>query len=139
MLDIYSNNVTVAEQSPIPFNSTNVDKGCGITRPGTVTIQFNKCGVYKVDFNATATADTAGTIIVQLRKNGIVQPQAISSQTAADTTSSYALSFSTLIQVDRNNCKCNMCSIPVTIDVLNASTVPVTFSVADVVITSLEK
>lgn len=26
MLDIYSSNVTVAEQSPIPFNSTNVDK-----------------------------------------------------------------------------------------------------------------
>ena len=42
MLDIYSNNVTVAEQSPIPFNSTNVDKGFGIVRQGTVTIQFNK-------------------------------------------------------------------------------------------------
>ena len=71
MLDIYSNNVTVAEQSPIPFNSTNVDKGNGITRHGTVTIQFNKCGVYKVDFHATAVAGTAGTITVQLRKNGI--------------------------------------------------------------------
>ena len=64
MLDIYSNNVTVAEQSPIPFNSTNVDKGFGIVRQGTVTIQFNKCGVYKVDFNATAIAGTAGTITV---------------------------------------------------------------------------
>ena len=91
MLDIYSNNVTVAEQSPIPFNSTNVDKGFGIVRQGTVTIQFNKCGVYKVDFNATAIAGTAGTITVQLRKNGILQPQTLTSQTAADTTSSHTL------------------------------------------------
>ena len=112
MLDIYSNNVTVPEQSPIPFNSTNVDKGNdGVTRQGTVTVQFNKCGVFKVDFHATAIAGTAGTITTQLRKNGILQPQAVSSQTAADTTSSYALSFSTLVQVDRNNCRCNMCSI----------------------------
>ena len=135
MLDIYSSNVTVAEQSPIPFNSTNVDKGCGITRPGTVTIQFNKCGVYKVDFKSTAVAGAVGTITVQLRKNGILQPQALASQTVADTTSSNALSFSTLVQVDRNNCKCNVCSIPVTIDVFNASTIPVTFDVADVVVT----
>ena len=138
MLDIYSNNVTVAEQSPIPFNSTNVDKGCGITRPGTVTIQFNKCGVYNVDFNATAVAGSVGTITVQLRKNGTLQPQALASQTVADTTSSNALSFSTLIQVDRNNCKCNMCSIPVTIDVFNASTIPVTFDVAHVVVTPVK-
>ena len=138
MLDIYSNNVTVAEQSPIPFNSTNVDKGCGITRPGTVTIQFNKCGVYKVDFHATAVAGTAGTITVQLRKNGILQPQTLTSQTAADTTSSYTLGFSTLIQVDRNNCKCNMCSIPVTIDVFNASTIPVTLD-AGIVVTPVAR
>ena len=135
MLDIYSNNVTVAEQSPIPFNSTNVDKGFRIVRQGAVTIQFNKCGVYKVDFNATAVAGAVGTITVQLRKNGILQPQTLTSQTATDTTSSHALSFSTLVQVDRNNCKCNMCSIPVTIDVFNASTIPVTFDVADVVVT----
>lgn len=139
MLDIYSNNVTVAEQSPIPFNSTNVDKGYGITRQGTVTIQFNKCGVYKVDFHATAIAGAVGTITTQLRKNGILQPQAVSSQTAEDTTSSHALSFSTLIQVDRNNCRCNMCSIPVTIDVFNNSTIPVTFTVADVVVTPVTK
>ena len=140
MLDIYSNNVTVPEQSPIPFNSTNVDKGNdGVTRQGTVTVQFNKCGVFKVDFHATAIAGTAGTITTQLRKNGILQPQAVSSQTAADTTSSCALSFSTLVQVDRNNCRCNMCSIPVTIDVFNNSTIPVTFSVADVVVTPVSR
>ena len=56
MIDIYSNNITVSEQSPIPFNSTNLAKGCGIVRQGTTTVQFNKCGVYSVDFHASAIA-----------------------------------------------------------------------------------
>lgn len=136
MLDIYSNNVTVPEQSPIPFNSTNIDKGSGVVRQGTTTIQFNKCGVYKVDFHATAIAGSVGNISLQLRKNNILQPQTLVNETASDTTSSHALSFSTLIQVDHNNCKYNMCSIPVIIDIFNNSESPVTFEAAEVVITS---
>ena len=138
MIDIYSNNITVSEQSPIPFNSTKLAKGCGIVRQGTTTVQFNKCGVYSVDFHASAIAGTAGEITLQLRKNGVLQPQALTSETAADTTSVHALSFSTLVQVDHNNCKCNMCSIPVIIDVYNASDTPVTFNVADLIVKPIQ-
>ena len=135
MLDIYSTDITVSANSSVPFNNTNVAKGCKITRSGTASVQFNKCGMYKVQVDASVVAGAAGDISLQLYKNNIPQPQAQAIETSADTTSTHNLSFSTLVQVDHDNCKCNMCTIPVTVSLQNVSSIPVNFTVAHMVVT----
>lgn len=56
-------------------------------------------------------------VSVQLYKNGVAQPQAVSSATGAvgDTV---ALSFDTLVQVAENN-TCRCCDSPTLVQVLN--------------------
>lgn len=100
MLEVYGTNITVAANSPISFTGTAVKKGCTAELESPNTIQLNKCGVYMVEFDASAAA--ANTI--QMYKDGVAQPQAQSTGTSP--------SFTTLVQVDRNNSDC-CCSSPV--------------------------
>lgn len=106
MLEAYSQNVTVAAESPIPFNSVSLVKGNTAILSSPTTIELNKCGVYMVSCDVSAAA--AETI--QLYKNGVAQPQAISVGTSP--------SFTTLVQVDHNNNPCCCCSSPTTIQVI---------------------
>lgn len=100
MLEAYSINITLAANTPINFNNTSVKKGCTAELESPSTIQLNKCGVYMVEFDASlAAADT-----IQMYKDGVAQPQAQSTGTSP--------SFTTLVQVDRNNTGC-CCSSPV--------------------------
>ena len=46
MLEIYSENITVGANSPIPFNNVSIKKGCTAVLSAPATVQFNKCGVY---------------------------------------------------------------------------------------------
>ncbi len=125
MLEVYSLNLQVAEgdgtsSSPsIPFNNVSIKKGCTVVLTAPATIQFNKCGVYNISCDASVSAgDTVDDIIIQLTKNGILQPQAQSSVTPAAAPDLSTLHFETLVQVPMNNSGC-YCSSPTTVEILN--------------------
>lgn len=132
-LETYSKNVTVAENTPIPLNNVALSKGCEVEKQGSATIQFNKCGAYRVTVNCTATAGEAGNLGIQLEKDGVLQPQAVSGITATETTSLRPMSFDTIVQVSRSN-SCCCCVSPVTISFINTG-VGATYDSIDVVIT----
>ena len=123
MLEAYSTNVTVTANGAIPFNNVTVEKGCTAKLSAPATIELNKCGVYMVSVDASATA--ANTI--QLYKDGVAQPQAQSTGSS--------MGFVTLVQVDKNNCNCNCCSSPVTLRVI--ATTAGTITNANIVVTKV--
>lgn len=108
MLEAYSTNLAVTANSNIPFNSTSLQKGCTVTKPSADTFNLNKCGVYMVAVDVSATANTT----IQLVKDGVLQPQAQSTGQSP--------SFVTLVQVDHNN-SCCACASPTVIQVRNTS------------------
>ena len=114
MLEAYSLNVTAAANSNVPFNSTSLIKGCTVTHPSPDTINLNKCGVYMVSVDASAAASTT----LQLKKNGVLQPQAQSTGLSP--------SFTTLVQVQDNNCNCNPCAEPCVIQIVNTTATTLT-------------
>ena len=120
MLEVYSTNTTAAAGAPIALSNVSLLKGTSTQLQGVSSIQINKCGVYEVSVSATATADAAGAIIIQLRKDGVLQPQALTSTTAADITSQHALGFTTLVQVTHDNYSNCICSTPTIIDFVNS-------------------
>lgn len=136
MIEAYSNNVTVLTNASVPLNAVSLVKGCTATASGASTINLNKCGIYYVSVNATAIATTAGPITLQINVNGTPKADAIQTETAADTTSSHALSFSTLVQVAENN-SCSPCTSPTAINVQNVGE-GVTLSNINVVVTKVK-
>lgn len=131
MLEVYSKNVNTAANGLIPLTTVALLKGTSTQLLGTSTIQFNKCGIYEVTVSGSVIGSAAGEVIVQLEKNGVAQPQAVSLITTADATSQIPFSFTTLIQVpDNNNINCP-CSTTTTIDLRNAG-IEATYSTIDV-------
>ena len=122
MLEAYSSNIAVTVDSAIPFNSVSIEKGCTARLTSPTTIELNKCGVYMVSCDVSTTTATT----IQLSKDGVLQPQAISTGTSP--------SFTTLVQVDKNN-SCCACSSPVVLRVIN--TVAGTLTDANIVVTKL--
>ena len=122
MIESYSTNLTVTANSNIPFNSTSVQKGCTVTKTGPDTFALNKCGVYMVAVDVSATASTT----IQLVKDEVLQPQAQSTGQSP--------SFVTLVQVPHNN-SCCPCSSPTIIQVRN--TVAGTLTAANIVVTKV--
>lgn len=122
MLQGYSENITLAADSPVQFNNITLKKGCTVVNSGTATFELNKRGVYMVSVDAVAAAETT----LQLYRDGVPMPQAQSTGTT--------LGFKTLVQVDRDNSKC-CCSSPVTLQVMN--TTAGDFPHVNVVITKL--
>lgn len=102
MLEVYGTNVTLTADTPIAFGNTSVKKGCTAELESPSTIQLNKCGVYMVELDGSLAASNT----IQMFKDGVAQPQAQSTGTTP--------SFTTLVQVDRNNSDC-CCSSPVTL------------------------
>lgn len=123
MLEAYSTNVTVTANGAIPFNRVAVEKGCTAKLTSPSTIELNKCGVYMVAVDASAGASNT----IQLYKDGVAQTQAQSTGTS--------MGFVCLVQVDKNNCGCNCCSSPVSLNVI-ASTAG-TLTNANVVVTKI--
>ena len=113
MLEAYSTGISVLADSVVPFNSVSIEKGCTAKLASPTSIELNKCGVYMVSVDATASASTS----LQLAKNGVPQPQAQSTGTTP--------SFVTLVQVPTNN-SCCACASPVTLSVLNSEAVTLT-------------
>lgn len=134
MLEVYSKNVTVAPNSAIPLNTIAFVRGCAEKLSGAATIQFLRSGAYSVKVTCSAVASAAGDISIQLYKNGVAQPQAAQTVTAADTTSSYSLSLDTIVSVSQNGCKC--CGNDSTnVTIVNTSDADVIFDI-DVVVGS---
>ena len=122
MLEAYSVNVAVGTNANIPFNSTAIQKGCTAVKTSADTINLNKCGVYMIECDvSTATSTT-----IQLVKDGVLQPQAQSTGLTP--------SFTTLVQVDKNN-SCCPCASPTVIQVRN--TVAGTLTDANIVVTKV--
>ena len=119
LLEVYSRNVSALANAPIALNNVALLKGNSTQLQGVSTIQLNKCGVYEISVSAVATAETAGQISIQLEKDGVLQPQAYSAVTAADTTSVHPLGFTTLVQVTHNNNTNCVCATPTNIDIIN--------------------
>lgn len=106
MLEVYSLNVEVPADTAIPLNNVTLQKGCTAVNSSPATIQLNKCGVYMVSCDASASEN----VTIQLYKDGIAQPQAQSTGGSP--------CFVTLVQVDKNNSNC-ACASPVTLQVFN--------------------
>ena len=99
MLQVYSDNLTVAENTVFPFNNVVMDKGCGETLNAPATIQLNKQGVYLVEMDGFATPDAATEVTVQLYVNGVAQPQAITTFVPAAITDTRTFGFKTFVRV----------------------------------------
>lgn len=137
MIQLYSNGVTVLSETAIPLENIALKKGCSVTNSGTRTLLFNKAGTYKIDVTASANSVTAttGEITIQLAKNGVLQPGALSEETVASTTAIHALAFSALVVVpEDNSCKC--CKSPTIVTIVNEG-VDATFSNINVVVTKI--
>lgn len=123
MLEVYSMNVPVIEGADIPLNQVKTVKGPTATLQGAASIALNKCGVYKVSVTANVTPDDAGTVSIQLKRDGILVDNAIAQATAA-VDSIYNLKFETLVTVSSNNTNCP-CTLPTVLTIVNgdASTI----------------
>lgn len=131
MLEIYSTNVSVLEGADIPLNQVKALKGNTSVPQGASSIVLNKCGVYKIEVTANVTPDEAGTVSIQLKKDGALVENAIAQATAAVDTI-YNLNFVTYVQVSINNNPECPCLIPTVISVVNGDAA--TFSLINVVV-----
>ena len=119
MLQVYSDNLTVAANQAFPFNNVFVDKGCSEVLSAPATIQLNKRGIYLVEADGFATPDAVDDITVQLYVNNVAQPQAISTSSVTAITDIKTFGFKTLVRVLQDNCNCNCFSSPTTLQILN--------------------
>ena len=122
MLQVYSDNLSVAAEQAFPFNNVVVDKGCAENLSAPATIQLNKRGVYLVEVDGYATPDATSQVTVQLYVNGVAQPQAKSSFMGTAVTATDTFGFKTLVRVTENNCQCNCLASPTILQVMNADT-----------------
>ena len=135
MLELYSLNVEVDQNGSIPFNNVDLAKGCTavLTAPGTV--QFNKSGVYMVDVSASIAPTAAGTVSIQLAKNGVLELGSFSVASAA-AASTVNLGFTSLVQVSKNNNPCDCTTNPTTIQLINTGQAG-TFPIVRMVVTKV--
>ena len=122
MLQVYSSNLTVAENTTFPFNNVALDKGCAETLNAPATIQINKAGVYLVEMDGFATPDAATEVSIQLMVNGVAQPQAITTFVPAAITDTRTFGFKTFVRAFENNCNCNCLTSPTTLQFVNGDT-----------------
>ena len=134
MLEAYSNNVAVGTNSSIPFNNVTIKKGNTATLTSVGSVEFNKSGIYMVKVDAAAVPTSAGTMSIQLMKDGVLQPQAQSAVTGT-TSNIDNMSFCTLVQVKQDN-TCSCCTGPTVVRIVNTG-VPVTYNIANIVVTKI--
>lgn len=70
MLQAYSENISIANNENIKFNSVSLQTGCTATIAGGTVINLNRPGIYHIEFNASGTTTDAGTVGAQLQSNG---------------------------------------------------------------------
>ena len=82
-----------------------MQKGHTATLNGA-TISLNANGVYMVSVDAVGTTATPGDISIQLYRDGVPVPYAVSSDTIATADDVSALGFTALVAVNNNGCRC---------------------------------
>lgn len=136
MIQSYSQNVTVPAQTAIPFTA-NFTKGCTVQQTSDTTFQFNKKGLYLVQFDAVVSqSTTAGNVLAQLFVNGVAQSRGVTSTAISSATDASAMSFTAYVQVPNDNiCDCSVA--PTTMQIKTNGTIGALFEQANVVITKL--
>ena len=135
MLELYSLNVEVDQNGSIPFNNVDLAKGCTAVLTAHGTVQFNKSGVYMVDVSASIAPTAAGTVSIQLAKNGVLELGSFSVASAA-AASTVSLGFTSLVQVSKNNNPCDCTTNPTTIQLINTGQAG-TFPIVRMVVTKV--
>ena len=135
MLEIYSLGIDVAEGAAVPFQNSALAKGCTAVQTAPGPVQLNKRGVYMVQVSGSIAPTAAGDVSIQLSKNGVLVPGAISLETGTAAVNS-ALAFTTLVQVSEDNNRCCCTSTPVTIQLINTGEAG-NFAVVRMVVTKL--
>lgn len=122
MIEAYSTNVAVAANQPVSFNSVSIAKGCNVIQQNVNTFLFNDCGLYELEFDASGAISgaDAANIVLQLYKNGVPQPQAITQANSTATTDIETFGFKTFVQVPTGNSNC-CCVTPITVQILNGN------------------
>lgn len=136
MIQIYSDGVTVAANGTYPLNNAVFLKGNTAVATGAGGISLVKRGVYNVHVDGFGTLAGAGDYSIQLTRNGVPLPQAIST-TPLTAAGSAAGSFETLVVVEESDCPCNWTSAAVTIGVINPSEVEVTDAHINIIVSKL--
>ena len=111
MIDSYTNtSQTVASEGLLSFATNDVLTGCTVTHgAGTTSFTLRKPGFYFISFTGTGSVSgaTAGTITVNLLKNGNSVPGATATQSSASTTDFRTVNFSKIVQVLPSCCAIN--------------------------------
>ena len=136
MIQIYSDGVAVAAGGTYPLNTAVFFKGNTATQNAVGSIGANSRGVYNVHVDGYATLATAGVYSIQLTRNGLPLPQAISSTNVAAGEIGSG-SFETLIVVDESNCSCDWTSVATSLGVLNPSEADVTDAHINIIVSKL--
>lgn len=121
MIQVYSNGVSVAAGGTYPLNNVTFYKGNTAVQSAAGSVALNKRGVYIVQVDGFATLATAGTYSIQLTRNGVPVPQAISTTSVAAGEIGSG-SFTSLITVAENDCPCNWTTSAVTLGIVNPET-----------------
>lgn len=103
MLEAYSNNISVPSESSIPLNNISLQIGKTVTPSGASSVMLNCPGVYGISMDAFAEPSAVGDITIQLAKDGVNLPQAISTVTGA-TGDTETLHFETRVRIP---CQCS--------------------------------
>ena len=136
MIQLYSDGVTVAAGGTYPLNNIVFLKGNTAIPAGASGVALPKRGIYNVHVDGFATLAAAGDYSIQLTRNGIPLPQAISTTTLTAAGSASG-AFDTLVVVEESDCPCNWTSSAVTIGVLNPSEVEVTDAHINIIVSKL--
>ncbi len=136
MIQVYSDGLTVAAGGTYPLNNVVFLKGNTAIPAGAGGVALTKRGIYSVEVDGFGTLAAAGDYSIQLTRNGVPLPQAISTSAVAAAGESTG-SFKALVVVEESDCPCNWTSSAVTIGVINASTEEVTDAHINIIVTKL--
>lgn len=101
---------------------------------GSTGIRIKKSGLYYVSFNASAVeSGTVGNITVQLLKDGVPIPYAVSTEQSAGATNVINLGFSTVVEV-LGSCGCVENRPTLTVE---STGVGATFNIANLTVVKL--
>lgn len=137
MVDSYTNTTqAVLTDGLLSFATNDVLTGCTVLHSvGSTSFALKRPGFYYVSFTGTGaiTGTTAGSITVNLLKNGVALPGATATQTSASATDIRTVNFSKIVQVLPSCCAINN-TVTLTFQNVGLDT---TYSNVNVVITKL--
>lgn len=123
MIQLYSDDLTVAAGATIPLNNVSYFKGNSATHYAPATIELNQRGVYLIKVDAYGAPTEEGEFGVQVVVNGVPRADAINQATAVAAGDYVSVSTCCLISVAQTDCPCNCTSAPTTVSLINPTEV----------------